>query len=156
MSLIDRQGADAVCRAVREKGAIRRSTLQRLVALLRERTDYRFHLALEVETGALLKTLDNEADVRETIARLERAPRIYDIHWFVEYRDPSLKYFTVNFFSERAELIDIELTDKREQASRFATSKDAWAAVRSYGGSGYRVVRVRKKLFPIGAKRRPG
>ena len=45
-----------------------------MLELLPQKTEYLFWIALEVNTGAMLKTLDNEDDAQETIRRLEGAP----------------------------------------------------------------------------------
>ena len=71
-----RSSADGILDAVATGGKIRRETLDRLIVLLEQKTDYQFHieLAVLVPPGGLLKTLDNEADALETISRLEKAP----------------------------------------------------------------------------------
>lgn len=68
---IRRNSADGVAETVRKKGPIQISTLVKLLDLLATKTDYRFHIELAVEVGALTKTLDNEVDALETIRRLE-------------------------------------------------------------------------------------
>lgn len=64
---------DGVMEAVAKGGGIRVSTLVELMDLLSDRTDYKFHVELAIRTGALLKTVDNEADALETIRRLKAA-----------------------------------------------------------------------------------
>jgi hypothetical protein len=71
-----RGDADAVAFAVHKGGRITRPTLERLLHLLEERTTYEVHLAVEVLTPTMLKTVDNEDDALETIRRLEGAPVI--------------------------------------------------------------------------------
>jgi hypothetical protein len=66
--------ADEVAHAVRKGGAITRPTLDRLLVLLNEKTAYQSHIAVEVLTPTMLKTIDNEDDALETIRRLEGAP----------------------------------------------------------------------------------
>ena len=65
--------ADSVMHAVSHGGRITRPTLDRLLVLLKEKTEYDCHIAVEVCTGPMLKTIDNEADALETIRRLEGA-----------------------------------------------------------------------------------
>ena len=67
---MNRNNPDGILEAVAKGGRIKMSTLQELCSLLEERTDYPFHVAVEVKTGALLKTIDNEDDAQETIRRL--------------------------------------------------------------------------------------
>ena len=66
--------ADEVRMAVWNGGAITRPTLDRLLVLLAEKTTYECHIAVEVITPTMLKTIDNEDDALETIRRLESAP----------------------------------------------------------------------------------
>ena len=68
-----RGAADSILRAVRKGGAIQIDTLTELLELLRAKTDYVFHVAVEIlPTGsALMKTIDNERDAKETIRRLK-------------------------------------------------------------------------------------
>jgi hypothetical protein len=68
-----RHGADSVLRAVAKGGEITLDTLAELVVLLRTKTDYHFHIAVEVlPTGsAIMSTIDNERDAKETIRRLK-------------------------------------------------------------------------------------
>jgi hypothetical protein len=70
-----RNTADGVLWAVDKGGPIQPETLEHLLALLREKTDYPHHVAVEVTQGALLRTIDNENDAQETIRRLDAAPR---------------------------------------------------------------------------------
>lgn len=67
-----RTGASSILRAVEKGGAITRETLAELLELLEAKTDYHFHVEVAVRpTGsALLKTIDNERDAKETIRRL--------------------------------------------------------------------------------------
>ena len=60
--------------AVDKDGPIQPDTLQRLLSLIREKTDFHHHVAVEVQTGAVLKTIDNEHDAQETIRRLDSLP----------------------------------------------------------------------------------
>lgn len=71
---VHRNTADGICETVRERGPITRPTLGRLLKLLRTKTTYPHHVAVEIQVGALLKTVDNEEDARETIRRLEKKP----------------------------------------------------------------------------------
>lgn len=71
---MNRYSPDGILRNVRRKGAITLPTLTRLLALLKEKTDYPHHIAVEITTGALLKTIDNEEDALETVRRLEEKP----------------------------------------------------------------------------------
>lgn len=66
--------ADEVAFAVKKGGAITRPTLDRLLELLKAKTTYRCHIAVEVLTPTMLKTIDNENGALETIRRLESAP----------------------------------------------------------------------------------
>lgn len=69
-----RNHADGILEAVGKGGSIQMETLVELLALLKEKTTYRFHVAVEIKTAALLKTIDNEDDAQETIKRLKAAP----------------------------------------------------------------------------------
>lgn len=69
-----RNTADGIVEAVAQGGRIRLETLMTLLALLEEKTDYKFHIEVAVVTNALLKTIDNEEDALETIERLKKAP----------------------------------------------------------------------------------
>jgi hypothetical protein len=68
-----RSGADSVLRAVEKGGEIRLNTLKELLELLELKTDYHFHIAVEIANprSAILKTIDNERDAQETIRRLK-------------------------------------------------------------------------------------
>jgi len=68
-----RTGADSILRAVDKGGEIQLETLTKLLYLLRTKTDYRFHVEVAIlpSSSALLKTIDNERDAKETIRRLE-------------------------------------------------------------------------------------
>jgi hypothetical protein len=74
MALTKRHEADAVAFAVHKGGAITRETEDRLLALLKAKTGYRAHVAIEILTPTMLKTIDNEEDALETIRRLEAKP----------------------------------------------------------------------------------
>lgn len=67
-----RDTASSVMRAVQNGGEIQPDTLTELLELLRTKTDYHFHIEVAIQpTGsALLKTIDNERDAKETIRRL--------------------------------------------------------------------------------------
>jgi hypothetical protein len=69
-----RSSADEIVRTVEEKGAITDPTLAKLLDLLERKTNYKVHVAVEIVTGAILKTVDNEEDALESIRRLEGAP----------------------------------------------------------------------------------
>lgn len=67
---LNRNHADGILEAVGKGGSIQMETLVELLALLKAKTKYHFHVAVEVRTGAMLKTIDNEEDAQETIRRL--------------------------------------------------------------------------------------
>jgi hypothetical protein len=69
----NRSGADSILRAVDNGGAIQMETLTELLDLLRTKTDYRYFVEVAVlpSGSALLKTIDNERDAKETIRRLK-------------------------------------------------------------------------------------
>lgn len=71
-----RSGADSILRAVDKGGAITMETLAELLDLLRTKTDYHFHVEVAIlpSKSALLKTIDNERDAKETIRRLKAKP----------------------------------------------------------------------------------
>lgn len=68
-----RSAPESIFRAVEKGGPIQMDTLAELLDLLHNKTDYAYHVAVEVlPTGsALLKTIDNERDAVETIRRLK-------------------------------------------------------------------------------------
>ena len=69
----NRTGASSILRAVDKGGEITIETLHELLDLLRTKTDYHFHVEVAVvpSGSALLKTIDNERDAKETIRRLK-------------------------------------------------------------------------------------
>lgn len=69
-----RSGASSILRAVEKGGAIQMATLTELLGLLATKTDYHVHVEVAVlpTGGALLKTIDNERDAKETIRRLRQ------------------------------------------------------------------------------------
>jgi hypothetical protein len=69
-----RTTAASIEKAVEKGGTIQLDTLKELLELLAAKTDYPFHVAVEVTTNAILKTIDNERDAQETIRRLRAAP----------------------------------------------------------------------------------
>lgn len=69
-----RSTADGILEEVALNGRIQPDTLTELLALLAAKTDYQFHVEVAVVVKGLLKTVDNEGDAQETIARLKRAP----------------------------------------------------------------------------------
>jgi ADP-dependent phosphofructokinase/glucokinase len=71
-----RSGADSILRAVDKGGKITLETLTELLELLRTKTDYQFHVEVAIipSKSALLKTIDNERDAKETIRRLRTKP----------------------------------------------------------------------------------
>ena len=74
-----RDSADGIAEAVAVGGRIKLETLKTLIDLLEKKTDYPYHFAVEIQMGAMLKTLDNEADVLDAIERLQYAsdkPRV--------------------------------------------------------------------------------
>ena len=62
--------ASSIKARVDRYGFITQDTLTELLTLLATKTDYEFHVAVEISVGALLKTVDNEKDAQETIRRL--------------------------------------------------------------------------------------
>jgi hypothetical protein len=72
----NRSGASSILRAVEKGGEIQLDTLTELLDLLRTKTDYLFHVEVAMLPGgsALLKTIDNERDAKETIRRLKAKP----------------------------------------------------------------------------------
>jgi hypothetical protein len=73
-----RSDADEVRWAVHKGGRITRPTLDRLLVLLEQRTKFECHVAVEVLTPTMLKTIDNEDDALETIRRLEKGYTVDD------------------------------------------------------------------------------
>ena len=70
-----RDSGARILQAVERGGRIQLGTAERLLSLLaKKRPKYQAHLAIEIKTAALLKTIDNEADAQETIRRLEALP----------------------------------------------------------------------------------
>lgn len=71
-----RTGADSIMRAVDKGGAIQMDTLTELLDLLRTKTDYDFHIEVAIlpSGSAILKTIDNERDAKETVRRLKAKP----------------------------------------------------------------------------------
>lgn len=69
-----RHSAASVLRAVEKGGEIQLATLVVLLEMLRTKTDYHFHVEVAIlpSKSALLKTIDNERDARETIRRLRQ------------------------------------------------------------------------------------
>ena len=68
-----RNEPDGILEEVAAGGRITIPTLTQLLAMLNERTNYPHHVEVAVIVGALLKTIDNEADALETIERLKSA-----------------------------------------------------------------------------------
>jgi hypothetical protein len=71
-----RSAPESILRAVDKGGAIQLDTLKELLELFAAKTDYHFHVAVEIANprSALLKTIDNERDAKETIRRLKEKP----------------------------------------------------------------------------------
>lgn len=71
-----RNRADGILRAVHSGGAIQLETLKELLDLFEVKTDYHVHIEVAVlpSGSALLKTIDNERDAKETIRRLKAKP----------------------------------------------------------------------------------
>jgi len=71
-----RNGAASILRAVDKGGSITLETLTELLDLLRTKTDYHVHVEVAIlpSKSALLKTIDNERDAKETIRRLKAKP----------------------------------------------------------------------------------
>jgi hypothetical protein len=74
MPKVPRDTPEEIAHAVFMGGRIKIETAIEVLRLIEQKTDYRAHLAIEVNTGALLKTLDNEDDAQETLSRLRSAP----------------------------------------------------------------------------------
>jgi hypothetical protein len=58
-------------------GEIQMGTLTELLDLLRTKTDYRFHVAVEIlpaDSAFMKTTINNERDAKETIRRLKAKP----------------------------------------------------------------------------------
>ena len=71
-----RGSADSILRAVDKGGEIQMDTLVELLDLLGTKTNYEFHIEVAIlpAGGAILKTIDNERDAKETIRRLRTKP----------------------------------------------------------------------------------
>lgn len=69
-AIIPRCGADAVTHAVECGGRIKLDTAAQLLELIAEKTKHQAHLAVEINTGMMMKTIDNEEDAQETLRRL--------------------------------------------------------------------------------------
>jgi hypothetical protein len=69
-----RDSTKSVDKAVEKGGAITMITLERLLTLLTEETDYPHHVEVAITVGGVVKTVDNERDALETVRRLESAP----------------------------------------------------------------------------------
>lgn len=69
-----RETPSEIAFAVATGGRIKIETAVEMSALLAEKTNHHAHLAIEVRTATMLKTVDNEADAQETIRRLRAAP----------------------------------------------------------------------------------
>ncbi len=61
---------DSILKRVEQKGRISLSTLLNLCEKLSD-IGKKFHIAVEVESGCLLKTIDNEQDAKQTIENIE-------------------------------------------------------------------------------------
>lgn len=73
----ERPGTAAdIVHTVDKHGGIEEATLHRLLKVLRDHTAYPHHVTVEVRTGALLKTIDNQADALATIERIEASVRV--------------------------------------------------------------------------------
>ena len=72
MSNSYRESADGRVRAVAAGGRMTRATLDRLLELFEAHTTFAVHIELAINTGPMVKTIDNEADALETIERMER------------------------------------------------------------------------------------
>jgi hypothetical protein len=66
-----RSSPEEVAHSVLTGGRITIPTLTRLLDLLKSKTEYPHHIAVEVLTPSMMKTIDNENDALETIRRLE-------------------------------------------------------------------------------------
>lgn len=71
-----RDTPESILKAVEKGGPIQMATLAELLDLLHTKTDYGYHVAVEISSprSALLKTIDNERDAKETIRRLQEKP----------------------------------------------------------------------------------
>jgi hypothetical protein len=73
---IRRNEPAGILESVSKNGRIALDTLMELLVVLKDKTPYKFHIAVEVNTGTLLKTIDNEKDAQQTIANLKKkAPK---------------------------------------------------------------------------------
>jgi len=66
----DPSSASNIIRRVKESGAISHDTLIELCKQL-DLMGYKYHISVEVQSGALLKTIDNEADAQQTIKNIQ-------------------------------------------------------------------------------------
>lgn len=67
----DPSSASNIIRRVEKDGAIKMDTLPVLCEHL-NKMNLKYHIAVEVESGSLLKTIDNEADAQRTIDNIRR------------------------------------------------------------------------------------
>lgn len=70
----DRHSPEAVGHAILTGGKIRMESLRKFIELYPKKAKHTFHIEIVVETPALFKTIDNEADLQETLSRLVAAP----------------------------------------------------------------------------------
>lgn len=73
---VRRNGPSGIIAKVEKSGRIKLETATRILELIAEMGKlrvftWRAHLAIEVNTGPMLKTIDNEEDAQETVRRLE-------------------------------------------------------------------------------------
>jgi hypothetical protein len=68
-----RSGASSILRAVEKGGSIQPNTLKELLELLGTKTTYHFHVEVAIlpTDSAIMRTIDNERDAKETIRRLK-------------------------------------------------------------------------------------
>lgn len=71
-----RNTADGILEAVERGGHIKIETLTHLLELLASKTNHPHHIEVAIQTGAVLKTIDNEDDAQETIRRLTAKPTL--------------------------------------------------------------------------------
>ncbi len=69
-----RQAPAGILEALAQGGRIKLETLQKFAELYPKKAKFNFHFELVVESRALFKTVDNEADLQEILKRLEAAP----------------------------------------------------------------------------------
>jgi len=67
----DPSSASNIIRRVKESGAMSIKTLT-ILSMYLDQMKLKHHIAVEVQSGALLKTIDNEADAQQTIDNIRK------------------------------------------------------------------------------------